>query len=93
MAPGCVGRSATPSLGPAISLSGSACTERAKDDARTSANERQLRKWREAMVNYPALINRCSELEAGRSRAIIRCGLGWDGERITFTISKKLKSA
>ena len=68
--------------------------ERAKDDAPKPRlpNERQLRKWREAMVNYPALINRLYELKGWTLRAIIRCGLGWDGERITFTIrDKKLK--
>lgn len=48
--------------------------------------EPQLRKFRERMMASPLILARLQELKGWTPRAIVRCGLGWDGERIVFTI-------
>lgn len=54
--------------------------------------ERQLKKWRADLVSSQMLIRRLWEVKGWTPQAIVRCGLGWDGERITFPIrSQKLK--
>ena len=55
-------------------------------------NERQLAKWRRDLLASEVLMGRLEELKGWTPRAIVRCGLGWDGERLTFTVrDKKLK--
>jgi DNA primase len=54
--------------------------------------ERQLKKWRHALRTSESLLARLWELRGWTLKAIWRCGLGWDGERITFPIrNHKLK--
>lgn len=63
-----------------------------QEPAERLPDERKLRKWREALVGDEVLTGRLGELKGWTRRAIIRCGLGWNGERITFTIrDRKLK--
>ena len=55
-------------------------------------DERKLTKWRQDLLASPVILRRLQELKGWTPRAIVRCGLGWDGERLTFTIrDKKLK--
>lgn len=54
--------------------------------------ERQLRKWRQVLLESPRILARLGELKGWTPGAMLRCGLGWDGERLTFPIrSKSLK--
>lgn len=55
--------------------------------------EKQLRKWRNALMDSPAILRRLRKLKGWTPQAIHRCGLGWDGERLTFAIrqQKQLK--
>lgn len=54
--------------------------------------EVRLRKWRQALRSQPLFLHRLFELKGWTREAIIRCGLGWDGERITFPVrNKRLK--
>ena len=61
--------------------------ELAKDKPKM-ATWRDHKRWRDALWAQPALIRRLGELKGWTPYAIQRCGLGWDGERITFTIRK-----
>jgi hypothetical protein len=51
---------------------------------------RQLKKWREALFEArwgdETLLDRLEARKGWTPHAIWRCGLGWDGERITFPI-------
>lgn len=49
-------------------------------------NERQLKKWRQQMHDSPMIVARLYEVKGWTAQAIVRCGLGWDGERVTFPI-------
>lgn len=51
--------------------------------------ERQLKKWRKALLESPLFLARLAELKGWTPAAIVRCGLGWDGERITFPIRSR----
>lgn len=48
--------------------------------------ERELKRWRVALVGDPVITDRLWELKGWTLRAIVRLGLGWDGERLTFPI-------
>ena len=48
--------------------------------------ETQLKKWREALRGDERLVRRLYEVKAWTPYAVWRCGLGWDGERLTFPI-------
>lgn len=57
-------------------------------------NERQLKKWRRALLASPVILNRLREVKGWTAEAIVRTSLGWDGERIVFPIrTPKLKIA
>jgi hypothetical protein len=54
--------------------------------------ERKVKEWKVALRNNPMILRRLWEVKAWTPYAIVRLGLGWDGERITFTIrNAKLK--
>lgn len=48
--------------------------------------ERQLKKWRQALADSPKIVARLTELRAWTPYGMCRCGLGWDGERVTFPV-------
>ena len=48
--------------------------------------ERQLRKWKNALFAAPRIVARLEELKGWTPQAMWRCGLGWDGERVTFPV-------
>lgn len=48
--------------------------------------ERQLKLWRKRLLLSPAIIARLGEVRGWTERGIVRCGIGWDGERLTFPI-------
>lgn len=56
-------------------------------------NERQLKKWRDQLRASPKIIARLEEVKGWTLKAMVRCSLGWDGERVIFPIrsEKKLK--
>lgn len=55
-------------------------------------DERKLTRWRQDLLASPVIMGRLEELKGWSPRAIVRCGLGWDGERLMFTIrDKRLK--
>ena len=57
--------------------------------------ERKIADWRHAMRDNTAVIKRLGKVKGWTPEAIVRLGLGWDGERIVFPIraivSRKLK--
>jgi hypothetical protein len=56
--------------------------------------ERDLKKWRKALMNSPKIVARLGVVKGWTPQAMIRCGLGWNGERIVFPIrTPKLKIA
>jgi 5S rRNA maturation endonuclease (ribonuclease M5) len=66
--------------------------EVAKPEKQKLPGERQLKKWRHALRTSESLLARLWEVRGWTLKAIWRCGLGWDGERITFPIrNHKLK--
>lgn len=48
--------------------------------------ERKLMEWRIALQTDPRVIEACRRRRGWTGKAMVRCGLGWDGERITFPI-------
>ena len=55
-------------------------------------DERQIKKWRQQLLDSPKILKRLEELKGWTVQAISRCGLGWDGQRLVFTIrDHKLK--
>jgi hypothetical protein len=66
--------------------------EVAKPEKAKVPGNRELKKWRERLLASPAIVDRLWEVRGWTVPAIIRCGLGWDGERVTFPIrDAKLK--
>lgn len=54
--------------------------------------ERQLRKWREQLQTSPKVLARLTDVKGWTIPGMVRCGLGWDGERVTFPVrNHKLK--
>lgn len=54
--------------------------------------ERKVKEWKTALRSSPTILARLFEVKAWTPEAIYRLGLGWDGERVTFTIrNPKLK--
>jgi DNA primase len=66
--------------------------EAQKSDKPKLPTERQLKKWRQALITDEALLEKCLHVKGWLPRGLVRCGVGWDGERLTFPIrGKRLK--
>jgi hypothetical protein len=48
--------------------------------------ERDMKKWRGTLRGSESLLGRLYEVKGWTPKAIYRCGLGWDGERVVFPI-------
>lgn len=56
--------------------------------------ERDLKKWRHALIDSPSVLRRLEELRGWKPGTVVRLGVGWDGERLTFPVrNEKLKIA
>lgn len=51
--------------------------------------ERRLQIWHESLMASPRILGRLTEVKGWASRGIVACGLGWDGERVTFPIRNR----
>lgn len=60
-----------------------------KPDRPRLPTERQLTAWRNRLLGSPKILARLWELKGWTPRAIVRCGIGWDGQRLTFPIRDK----
>jgi hypothetical protein len=57
-------------------------------------NERDLKRWRKALWASPKIVSRLGVVKGWTPQALIRCGIGWDGDRLVFPIrTPKLKIA
>lgn len=60
--------------------------ELAKPEKVRLPGERTILKWRKALKASPKIIARLEELKGWTYAGMVRCGLGWDGERVVFPI-------
>lgn len=58
----------------------------------TLPGERDIKRWKERLRASPAVIARLAEVKGWTLPAIVRCGLGWDGERIVFPVRDRVGS-